>query len=98
MKEERCWGYEEGCHKQIAYSNPVCNDSNRGWVKSKEEHENRFYDQADFGYVKRRLQEMQIMCEPLFRVIFSSIFIIILCKMHSLLMHCCMMHGISATG
>lgn len=96
IKEKRCWGYEQGCLKQNAYSTPACNDRNKGWVKSKEEHENRFYDQADFGYIKRRLQEMRIMCEPLFRVI--SIFIIFIRGEVLCLAINCMMHNISVTG
>lgn len=67
IKESRCWGYEQGCSKPQSYSSPVCNGDFKGWAKSNEEHVNRFYDQADFGYIKDRYREMRIMCEPLFK-------------------------------
>lgn len=72
-KKKRCWGYEQGCLEKNAYSNPVCNGDYKGWAKSNEEYVNRFYEQADFGYIKARANEMRIMCEPLFKVSDSNI-------------------------
>lgn len=66
--KKRCWGYEEGCPKSNAYSTPVCNGNHKGWAQSNKEHVDRFYNQADFGYIKERSREMKIMCEPLFKV------------------------------
>ncbi|KAK3909041.1 EGF domain-specific O-linked N-acetylglucosamine transferase [Frankliniella fusca] len=66
VERNRCWGYERSCSKQYSYSSPDCNDSSKGLSKNKE-LVNRFYEQADFGYVRKRDREMQIMCEPLFK-------------------------------
>ncbi|CAB0010514.1 unnamed protein product [Nesidiocoris tenuis] len=64
---KKCWGYERGCPKDAAYSRPDCSGDHKGWVRSKEEQEDTFYRQGDFGYVKERLDEMSVICEPTFR-------------------------------
>ncbi|XP_046991623.1 EGF domain-specific O-linked N-acetylglucosamine transferase isoform X1 [Schistocerca americana] len=62
-----CWGYEQGCKLQESYSMPLCPGDHRGWVKSKQDQLQTFYTQGDFGYVRQQLEEMMVMCEPLFK-------------------------------
>ncbi|KAI4466474.1 glycosyltransferase [Holotrichia oblita] len=62
----RCWGYEPNCDAANRYSTPNCPGDYKGWVKTKQDQINTFYTQADFGYIKQQLQEMKVICEPLF--------------------------------
>ncbi|XP_073986777.1 EGF-domain O-GlcNAc transferase isoform X1 [Rhodnius prolixus] len=66
LGQKKCWGYEVDCKQNNSYSIPECPGDHRGWVKSKKEQINVFYNQGDFGYIKERLDEMAIMCEPTF--------------------------------
>uniref|UniRef100_A0A6I8RBR0 EGF domain-specific O-linked N-acetylglucosamine transferase n=1 Tax=Xenopus tropicalis TaxID=8364 RepID=A0A6I8RBR0_XENTR len=59
-----CWGYEKSCTKGHGYSYPVCDQVDFGWAKTIEESQEVFWKQADFGYVKERLAETQILCRP----------------------------------
>ncbi|XP_063234785.1 EGF domain-specific O-linked N-acetylglucosamine transferase isoform X2 [Bacillus rossius redtenbacheri] len=61
-----CWGYERDCDRKKAYSVPSCPGDHRGWVKTKEDQLNTFYTQGDFGYIRDQLDELMVMCEPLF--------------------------------
>lgn len=65
--EEKCWGYEHNCTWDKQYSVPFCPGDHKGWVSSKKAQEITFHTQADFGYIKQQIQEMKIMCEPLFK-------------------------------
>lgn len=62
----RCWGYESNCDSRTQYSTPYCPGDYKGWVKTKQDQINTFFTQADFGYIKQQLQEMKVICEPLF--------------------------------
>lgn len=63
---DKRWGYEFDCKSSNHYSIPNCPGDFKGWVKSKQDQINTFYTQADFGYIKEQLQELKILCEPLF--------------------------------
>lgn len=65
-KRDVCWGYESECKKENAYSKPRCPGKNLSYIKDKQTQIDTFYAQADFGYVKQQIDEMTIMCEPLF--------------------------------
>lgn len=65
-EKQICWGYEHWCDLEKRYSTPFCPGDHRGWVKTKFDQGNTFYTQADFGYVRQQLQEMKVLCEPLF--------------------------------
>lgn len=67
LNQEKCWGYEPVCDWKKQFSTPSCPGDHRGWVKTKADQQNTFYTQADFGYVKEQLQEIKILCEPLFQ-------------------------------
>ncbi|XP_069062680.1 EGF domain-specific O-linked N-acetylglucosamine transferase [Pleurodeles waltl] len=60
-----CWGYEKSCNTQHRFSYPVCTHLDSGWANDIETARQVFWKQADFGYVKERLDEMQILCKPM---------------------------------
>lgn len=63
-----CWGYELNCHPNNSYPRPLCPHHHNGWVQSKKEQLNTFYNQGDFGYVRDQRNELMVMCEPLHQV------------------------------
>ncbi|XP_013181020.1 PREDICTED: EGF domain-specific O-linked N-acetylglucosamine transferase [Papilio xuthus] len=64
IEHKSCWGYEPGCNKNVSYHvRPRCPGDHRGWVKTKKAQYDTFYTQADFGYVKDQIEELQVMCE-----------------------------------
>ncbi|KAK9510790.1 hypothetical protein O3M35_005502 [Rhynocoris fuscipes] len=67
LDKKKCWGYESECKQNDSYSVPVCPGDHRGWVRSKQDQINTFYNQGDFGYIKEKLKEMSVMCEPTFK-------------------------------
>lgn len=48
---KKCWGYEPGCAPENSFPRPACAKEKPGWIKSHEEYEKTFYDQADFGKI-----------------------------------------------
>ncbi|XP_054717643.1 EGF domain-specific O-linked N-acetylglucosamine transferase-like [Uloborus diversus] len=62
LAEYKCWGYEKSCLPHQRYSNPICNESSKGWTKSKDEQINSFFTQGDFGYIRERLDEITPIC------------------------------------
>lgn len=66
LSEEKCWGYEYNCPWSKQYSTPACPGDHMGWVKTKLDQQKTFYTQADFGFVKQQLNELKVLCEPLF--------------------------------
>ncbi|XP_013380466.1 EGF domain-specific O-linked N-acetylglucosamine transferase isoform X2 [Lingula anatina] len=61
---KKCWGYEKLCQETERMSNPECPGEAPGWIRRKEDQLSNFWKQADFGYVKERLDEMKTLCEP----------------------------------
>ncbi|KAM4652891.1 EGF domain-specific O-linked N-acetylglucosamine transferase isoform 2-T2 [Discoglossus pictus] len=59
-----CWGYETSCRTEQRFSSPVCDQVDFGWARTLKDAERVFWTQADFGYVKERKDETQILCEP----------------------------------
>jgi len=64
LQSPTCWGYEEKCTTHSRVSQPYCMDGATGWPGEKDPVE-LFYKQADFGFVRDRLQEMFSPCKPL---------------------------------
>lgn len=76
MIQNVCWGYEENCptnkngiaskerESTKIYSNPICPEDSKGWVKTKSEQILTFYNQADFGYIKNYRDSIKFICEP----------------------------------
>lgn len=69
LTEKSCWGYEEDCEPENAFSIPHCPGDHKGWVATKEAQIDTFYAQGDFGYIRDQRREMKLICEPLFVVI-----------------------------
>ncbi|XP_077430445.1 EGF domain-specific O-linked N-acetylglucosamine transferase isoform X2 [Vanacampus margaritifer] len=58
-----CWGYEKKCDPENRYSYPNCNKADSGWADSLEAARDLFWNQADFGYVKKRRSELKTLCK-----------------------------------
>lgn len=67
LDRQICWGYENSCALQNAFSPPICPGGKPAWVKSGEEQLKMFYSQADFGYIRQQLSEMTVLCAPLYQ-------------------------------
>ena len=59
-----CWGYESGCQPHLAYSNAHCPGDHKGWVTTKYQQHLTFFEQADFGYVRKQRKSKKILCQP----------------------------------
>ncbi|KAM5148914.1 EGF domain-specific O-linked N-acetylglucosamine transferase [Mantella aurantiaca] len=62
--QRRCWGYESSCRKEQRFGSSVCDKVDSAWAKTLAEAEDVFWRQADFGYVRERLGEVQVLCHP----------------------------------
>ncbi|KAK2151315.1 hypothetical protein LSH36_367g02007 [Paralvinella palmiformis] len=65
----KCFGYEPGCKKEQLMLYPECYEpsrSNKAWMNhyNASSQEEVFWKQADFGFLKERLDEMTMYCEP----------------------------------
>ncbi|MBN3294032.1 EOGT transferase, partial [Polypterus senegalus] len=63
-KMQSCWGYEKTCQPEYRYSYPVCSVVDGGWVNSISAAQELFWKQADFGYVRKKMDQMKVLCEP----------------------------------
>lgn len=52
LAKSKCWGYEENCNLENAFSQPVCLKEKPSWISTQDEYINTFYKQADFGKKK----------------------------------------------
>ncbi|KAJ8258554.1 hypothetical protein COCON_G00175660 [Conger conger] len=59
-----CWGYEKNCSPEDRVGYPVCTKVDSGWASSIQAAQDVFWKQADFGYVRERLDEMKTLCKP----------------------------------
>ncbi|XP_077982080.1 EGF domain-specific O-linked N-acetylglucosamine transferase-like isoform X2 [Glandiceps talaboti] len=64
MDTGHCWGYEEGCEKDNMPGYPVCDKLHEAWAPSLEKLADKFFEIADFGYVKEMRLSMQSFCTP----------------------------------
>lgn len=60
----QCWGYEPGCTRQQSYSWPVCTGDSAGWASGREQQEQLFFSQGDFGFVRDRRATLSVLCRP----------------------------------
>ncbi|XP_043218564.1 EGF domain-specific O-linked N-acetylglucosamine transferase-like isoform X2 [Amphibalanus amphitrite] len=60
-----CWGYEENCPIFKSYLVPECDGKSKGWAATKTSQLEMYYEQADFGYIKRRMKTMFPLCSPI---------------------------------
>ncbi|XP_028680879.2 EGF domain-specific O-linked N-acetylglucosamine transferase isoform X1 [Erpetoichthys calabaricus] len=63
-KMQSCWGYEKTCQPEYRYSYPMCSVVDGGWVNSISAAQELFWKQADFGYVRKQMDQMKVLCEP----------------------------------
>lgn len=61
-----CWGHEVHCTAANRFQTPVCVGPAAGRIQNKEIQVETFYSQADFGYVKRQINDLRVICEPTF--------------------------------
>lgn len=66
IDSRKCWGYEPGCKSDHAFSRATCPGESPAWMPDKEEQVKTFDSQADFGYVRQQIDELMVMCTPLF--------------------------------
>eukprot|EP00794_Sanderia_malayensis_P012818 gene12818-14131_t len=59
-----CWGYEEGCKLKHGFSYPVCDKHNSLWVTNIEDQRKLFWEQGDFGYIRKFKDGMMNLCNP----------------------------------
>jgi len=59
-----CWGYEDVCPHSQRYSACTCTGNFIGWASSVRDAVSIFYNQADFGYIRERRKEFQMICTP----------------------------------
>lgn len=57
---EACWGFEDECGRASLFQRPKCV---RGLERTTDPEET-FYQQADFGYVRKQAEELQSYCTP----------------------------------
>ncbi|XP_015280295.1 PREDICTED: EGF domain-specific O-linked N-acetylglucosamine transferase [Gekko japonicus] len=63
-KLKSCWGYEKSCKPEKRFGYPTCDYAEAGWASTIEEAQHLFWKQADFGYVKERIDEVKTHCRP----------------------------------
>lgn len=59
-----CWGYESDCPSHLGYSNAHCPGDHKGWVNTKSQQLQTFFEQADFGYIKKQRGSKKVLCHP----------------------------------
>ncbi|XP_014780252.1 EGF domain-specific O-linked N-acetylglucosamine transferase isoform X1 [Octopus bimaculoides] len=62
LDSKQCWGYEKSCHSSLQMSTPHCPDSSNGWFYDKKSQIESFWENGDFGYVKKRREELKSYC------------------------------------
>lgn len=55
--DKKCWGYEPECHHDHSFSQNFTECSQT-------QDRSKFYDEADFGYVKTKLLTLEHLCSP----------------------------------
>jgi len=68
LNTKLCWGYEPDCPPHLGYSNAKCPGDHKGWVNTKSQQLQTFFDQADFGYVRKQRESKKMLCQPLDKV------------------------------
>ncbi|XP_014671955.1 PREDICTED: EGF domain-specific O-linked N-acetylglucosamine transferase-like [Priapulus caudatus] len=62
-----CWGYEDDCTEDHQYSHPKCDGqfiSKGSSIHNKVDQVSTFYKTADFGYVKKKMESLTVVCQP----------------------------------
>ncbi|XP_077497353.1 EGF-domain O-GlcNAc transferase isoform X1 [Amblyomma americanum] len=59
-----CWGYEVDCSVRDRYSPTKCPEDSAGWASNKQQQEELFFNQGDFGFIRERKKTLSILCRP----------------------------------
>lgn len=61
-----CWGYEKSCDDPAKrYFPPMpCPGDSRSWAATKEDQQEQFFQHGDFGYLRKRMDELVPICSP----------------------------------
>ncbi|KAK8787103.1 hypothetical protein V5799_023118 [Amblyomma americanum] len=59
-----CWGYEVDCLVRDRYSPTKCPEDSAGWASNKQQQEELFLNQGDFGFIRERKKTLSILCRP----------------------------------
>ena len=57
-----CWGYEDGCERKYMFSYPKCHRHHVSWAHDLDHQASIFWDQGDFGYVRKMKDQMIHIC------------------------------------
>ncbi|XP_075526517.1 EGF domain-specific O-linked N-acetylglucosamine transferase-like isoform X6 [Dermacentor variabilis] len=64
LNAKTCWGYEPGCSAQHRYCLAACPEGSAGWASNKQQQEQLFFNQGDFGFIRERKKTLAILCRP----------------------------------
>ncbi|XP_050033230.1 EGF domain-specific O-linked N-acetylglucosamine transferase-like isoform X2 [Dermacentor andersoni] len=64
INAKTCWGYEPGCLPQHRYCLAACPEGSAGWASNKQQQEQLFFNQGDFGFIHERKKTLGILCRP----------------------------------
>ncbi|XP_068718831.1 EGF domain-specific O-linked N-acetylglucosamine transferase-like isoform X1 [Montipora capricornis] len=59
-----CWGYEKECNDQSQFSKPYCIHHHVPWASTLEDQVKLFWEQGDFGYIKKMKNQVLELCQP----------------------------------
>jgi len=59
-----CWGYERDCDMKNSFSKPHCIHHHKPWAKTLEDQVRMFWEQGDFGYIKKMKDQVLELCLP----------------------------------
>lgn len=63
-KNMPCWGYEDDCDLLNQFSKPYCVHHHQPWAKTVEDQVRLFWEQGDFGYIKKMKSQVIDLCQP----------------------------------
>ncbi|XP_048589552.1 EGF domain-specific O-linked N-acetylglucosamine transferase isoform X2 [Nematostella vectensis] len=64
LNKKKCWGYEPDCDTSDRYSHPTCTKLDRRWAQTLEDQQQKFWEQGDFGYLRKKMDTMMQLCTP----------------------------------
>ncbi|XP_015749251.1 PREDICTED: EGF domain-specific O-linked N-acetylglucosamine transferase-like [Acropora digitifera] len=59
-----CWGYEEECTDRNRFSKPYCIHHHAPWAKTLDDQATLFWEQGDFGYIRKMKKQVLKLCQP----------------------------------
>eukprot|EP00112_Aurelia_sp_Birch-Aquarium-sp1_P024077 Seg745.5 transcript_id=Seg745.5/GoldUCD/mRNA.D3Y31 product="EGF domain-specific O-linked N-acetylglucosamine transferase" protein_id=Seg745.5/GoldUCD/D3Y31 len=62
--EQPCWGYEKHCNPKHYFTYPICSSHDPRWARTMADQQKIFWEQGDFGYLKKFMDGMMTLCKP----------------------------------